>query len=100
MSMMKNLFKKSEEVQKKKGEIEQVADNFSALFNESEVHKEIVCNAIRDLISANQKMDIEIETIEMLMESLATLKVEYIELKEHNRDLLKKLMPIMKDEVK
>ena len=34
------------------------------------------------------------------MESLATLKVEYIELKEHNRDLLKKLMPIMKDEVK
>jgi hypothetical protein len=92
-------FKKNAEVEKKKGEVATTADNFASLFNESEAHKEIICNAIRDLISANSNIDTEIETIDVMMQSLADIKVEYLALKDHNKELLKKLMPIMKDEI-
>ena len=93
------LFKKNQEVQKKKSEVAQITDNFSAIFNESSAHKEIICNAIRDLISANSDIDNQIDTINMLMEGLADLKIEYQSLKEDNKELLKRLMPIMKDEI-
>ena len=92
-------FKKNAEVEKKKSEVAMTAENFASLFNESEAHKEIICNAIRDLIAANSSIDTEIETIEVMMESLASIKVEYITLKNENKELLKKLMPIMKDEI-
>lgn len=92
-------FKKNVEVEKKKNEIAMTADNFASIFNESEAHKEIICNAIRDLIAANSNIDTEIDTIDIMMQSLADIKVEYIALKENNRELLKKLMPIMKDEL-
>lgn len=93
------LFKKNQEVEKKKSEVAQITDNFAAIFNESSAHKEIICNAIRDLISANSDIDNQIETINILMEGLADLKIEYQSLEEDNKELLKKLMPIMKDEI-
>lgn len=92
------MFFKKEVVEQKKSEVAQTTENFKALFNESEVHKEIICNAIKDLISVNTKIDIEIETIDLLVKSLSELKIEYIDFKERNKSLLKELMPIMTKE--